>query len=81
MSTVVSSAERAAEVLSKKKARIALVGAGSRAEMYIQAIMGAHADTAELVAIGDLNPGRTAYYTDLAARPAMAPVSMNRPRR
>ncbi|PYI39041.1 dehydrogenase [Arthrobacter psychrolactophilus] len=68
MSTVVSSAERAAEVLSKKKARIALVGAGSRAEMYIQAIMGAHADTAELVAIGDLNPGRTAYYTDLAAR-------------
>lgn len=68
MSTVVASAESPSEALSKKKTRIALVGAGSRAEMYVQAAMGPHADAAVLVAIGDINPGRTRYYTDLAKR-------------
>lgn len=77
MSTVVASAERTTEVSSTKRARIALVGAGSRAEMYVQAIMGPHSDTAELVAIGDVNPGRTAYYTALATRLAEQRTSSN----
>ncbi len=68
MSTVVASAEGAAEMLLKKKTRTALVGAGSRAAMYVQAVLGARSDTAELVAIADVNPGRTAYYVALTQR-------------
>jgi predicted dehydrogenase len=36
----------------------ALVGVGSRAQMYLDAIAGAHSDVARLVAWGDANPGR-----------------------
>lgn len=67
MSTAVESAGTSTQVSSKKKSRLALVGAGSRAEMYVKALMGTHSDVAELVAIGDVNPGRTAYYTTLAS--------------
>ncbi|NQX28039.1 Gfo/Idh/MocA family oxidoreductase [Microbacteriaceae bacterium VKM Ac-2854] len=42
--------------------RYALIGTGSRAESYIDAILGPHADVAELVAWGDVNPGRLDYY-------------------
>ena len=70
MSTVVASAESPAESASasaqKKRSRLVLVGAGSRAEMYIQAVLGTHSDTAELVAIADVNQGRANYYTALA---------------
>ncbi|NNC12787.1 Gfo/Idh/MocA family oxidoreductase [Planctomonas sp. JC2975] len=45
-----------------QRTRYAIVGTGSRAEMYIDAITGAHADVAELVAILDLNPGRMEHY-------------------
>ncbi|QTX03520.1 Gfo/Idh/MocA family protein [Agromyces archimandritae] len=38
--------------------RYALVGAGHRARMYLDAIAGPHADVAELVAWADPNPGR-----------------------
>jgi len=38
--------------------RYALVGSGSRAQMYLEAIAGAHSDVAELVAWTDTNPGR-----------------------
>jgi predicted dehydrogenase len=38
--------------------RYGLVGSGSRAQMYLDAIAGPHADVAELVAWGDTNPGR-----------------------
>ncbi|WP_218714120.1 Gfo/Idh/MocA family protein [Arthrobacter sp. BF1] len=68
MRTEVASAERPVEVPSKKKARLALVGAGSRAGMYVEAVMGPHADTAVLVGIGDVNQGRTGYYMELAGR-------------
>ncbi|MCR2815108.1 Gfo/Idh/MocA family protein [Microbacterium jiangjiandongii] len=44
------------------RTRYALVGTGSRAQMYIDAITGPHADTAELVAWGDTNPGRVDWY-------------------
>lgn len=38
--------------------RYALIGSGSRAQMYLEAIAGPHADVAELVAWTDTNPGR-----------------------
>lgn len=50
---------------SRTKARIALIGTGGRSEMYIRAIFGKHADTAELVAFSDVNPGRVEFYQKL----------------
>lgn len=51
--------------------RYALVGTGSRAQMYIDAIAGAHRDVAELIAWSDTNPGRLDYYeAHLDAEPA-----------
>lgn len=47
------------------KTRIALIGTGGRSEMYIRAIFGKHADTAELVAFSDVNPGRVEFYQKL----------------
>jgi predicted dehydrogenase len=38
--------------------RFALIGAGSRAEMFVRAITGRHAGRAELVAMADVNPAR-----------------------
>ncbi|WP_125612381.1 Gfo/Idh/MocA family protein [Specibacter cremeus] len=49
------------------RSRVVLVGTGSRSEMYMRAILGAHADVAELVAIGDVNAGRVGYYRGLLA--------------
>jgi predicted dehydrogenase len=48
-----------------RKARLALVGTGGRSEMYIRAVFGKHADTAELVAFSDVNPGRVEFYQNL----------------
>lgn len=50
---------------ARTKARIALIGTGGRSEMYIRAIFGKHADTAELVAFSDVNPGRVEFYQKL----------------
>ncbi|MFF1253366.1 Gfo/Idh/MocA family oxidoreductase [Pseudarthrobacter sp. NPDC058329] len=47
------------------KARIALIGTGGRSEMYTRAIFGKHADTAELIAFSDVNPGRVEFYQKL----------------
>ncbi len=44
--------------------RYGLIGTGSRAGMYTNAIGGAHADVATLVALADVNPGRVAHYVD-----------------
>ncbi|WP_314425132.1 Gfo/Idh/MocA family oxidoreductase [uncultured Microbacterium sp.] len=49
--------------------RYALAGAGVRAQMYVDAITGAHRDRAELVAIVEPNPVRAAFH---AARVADA---------
>ena len=56
--------------------RYALVGAGSRASMYLGALAGDHAADGELVAIGDTNPGRLDVHTRrlLAAGAPGAPV-------
>jgi predicted dehydrogenase len=48
-----------------RRAKIALIGTGGRSEMYIRAILGTHSDTAELVALSDVNPGRVDYYQKL----------------
>src|SRR5262249_33613876 len=54
--------------------RYALVGAGSRAQMYLDAIAGPHADVAELVAWADTNQGRLDWYESrLAAAGVAAP--------
>ena len=44
--------------------RYALVGAGHRAQMYVDAITGRYADEAVLVAICEPNPVRARYYVD-----------------
>jgi predicted dehydrogenase len=45
--------------------RYGIIGTGSRAEMYITAAIGDHADAAELVAWSDTNEGRLDYYERL----------------
>ncbi|HAP88379.1 MAG TPA: dehydrogenase [Arthrobacter bacterium] len=61
---------------ARTKARIALIGTGGRSEMYIRAIFGKHADTAELVAFSDVNPGRVEFYQKLIQElGAPAPVA------
>lgn len=49
--------------------RYALVGVGSRAQMYLDSIAGPHADSAKLVAWSDPNPGRLDW--SLARVPAL----------
>jgi predicted dehydrogenase len=49
--------------------RYALIGTGSRAQMYLAAIAGPHAGVAELVAVSDSNPGRVEW--SLAQHPAL----------
>ncbi|MDR6144143.1 putative dehydrogenase [Microbacterium foliorum] len=48
------------------KTRYALAGAGVRAQMYVDAITGAHRDRAELVAIVEPNPVRAAFHSERA---------------
>ncbi|MGH8955053.1 MAG: Gfo/Idh/MocA family protein [Microbacterium sp.] len=49
------------------KTRYALAGAGARAQMYVEGIIGTHRDRAELVAIIEPNPVRAAHYADRIA--------------
>ncbi|MEV0901199.1 Gfo/Idh/MocA family oxidoreductase [Actinoplanes sp. NPDC049802] len=49
--------------------RYALVGAGSRAGMFLRAITGDHADVAELVAMADTNQARPAVHNKRLAEP------------
>ncbi|MFF2245464.1 Gfo/Idh/MocA family protein [Arthrobacter sp. NPDC058130] len=58
-------ADAAASPATVRRARIALIGTGGRSEMYIRAIYGRHADTAELVGLSDVNPGRVEFYQRL----------------
>jgi predicted dehydrogenase len=55
--------------------RYALIGTGSRARLYLDALSGAHADVAELVALSDTNEGRIAFHERfLAERGLPAPA-------
>ncbi|WP_309080860.1 Gfo/Idh/MocA family oxidoreductase [Zhihengliuella sp.] len=51
--------------MSTTRTRYAVIGTGNRCQMYIEAILGPHADVAELVALADTNPGRVEYYQDV----------------
>src|SRR5690242_15376593 len=51
----------------KTRSRYALVGAGHRAQMYIDAISRRFAGSAELLAWSDTNPGRLDFYDELIA--------------
>ncbi|MDN4481076.1 Gfo/Idh/MocA family protein [Demequina muriae] len=53
------------------RTRYALVGAGSRAQMFLDAIAGPHADVAELVAWTDTNPGRLDWSLRQEGREAL----------
>ncbi|HEX7350418.1 Gfo/Idh/MocA family oxidoreductase, partial [Brachybacterium sp.] len=57
--------------------RYALIGSGHRAQMYLDAIVGAHADVAELVALLDINPSRREFHRDRV--PAFAEVVLAGP--
>jgi predicted dehydrogenase len=63
--TAPAAAATATDGARNGKARIALIGTGGRSEMYIRAVFGKHADTAELVAFSDVNPGRVEFYQKL----------------
>ena len=64
--------------------RYAVAGLGHRASMYVGAILGDHADVAELVAWCEPNPGRVAVYDAVAAEqgvtgiPAYGPDDLER---
>jgi len=53
--------------------RYAIVGTGSRAQMYLGAMAGPHADVAELVAAADSNPGRLDW--SLSQHPGLGDVA------
>lgn len=57
--------------------RYALIGSGHRAQMYLDAIAGPHADVAELVALLDVNPTRREFHRDRV--PAFADVVLAGP--
>ncbi|MEE1617674.1 Gfo/Idh/MocA family protein [Brachybacterium sp. J153] len=59
------------------RTRYALIGSGHRAQMYLDAIAGPHADVAELVALIDVNPARREFHRDRV--PSFADVRLGGP--
>ncbi len=51
--------------MTELRRRYAVVGTGHRAQMFVDAILGEHADVAELVAWCEPNPARIDYYDDV----------------
>ncbi|WP_153396315.1 Gfo/Idh/MocA family protein [Ornithinicoccus halotolerans] len=45
-----------------RRLRYAVLGAGNRCQMYLDAMVGAHAEVAEAVAVGDTNRGRADFF-------------------
>ena len=58
--------------MTTTRERYALIGTGHRSQMYLDAIVGPHADVAELVAWSDSNPGRIDHYERLLAEQGVA---------
>jgi len=54
------------------RTRYAIVGTGHRSEMYFNAILGPHADVAQLVALADTNRARAGYYAGRAEAAGVA---------
>lgn len=59
---------------SSSRTRYALIGVGSRAQMYLDALSGPHAEVAELVAWADTNPGRLDFSQGWGGRELGEPV-------
>jgi predicted dehydrogenase len=59
--------------------RYALIGAGHRSQMYVDAIATTYADRAELVAVCEPNPARAAYAVARAAAAGAAPPVVHPP--
>lgn len=49
---------------AQNRKKYVVLGMGNRCAMYIDAIVDTHSDVAELVALGDTNPGRAEYYVN-----------------
>ncbi|MFC6081746.1 Gfo/Idh/MocA family protein [Sphaerisporangium aureirubrum] len=60
---------------SPSRTRYAIVGTGARAEMFVRALTGDHADHSELVALADTNPARTRYHNEALAARGLPPVA------
>jgi len=58
--------------MTTTRERYALIGTGHRSQMYLDAIVGPHADVAELVAWSDSNPGRLDHYEAVLAEQGVA---------
>src|SRR5688500_16710719 len=54
--------------------RYAIVGTGARAEMFVRALIGDHAGTADLVALSDVNPVRMDAHNRWLAEAGHRPV-------
>ena len=66
---------------SASRRRYAVVGAGSRSRMYLNALQSSHGDVGVLVALCDPNPVRMEFYRrelDLADVPTYAPEDLDR---
>ncbi len=65
----------------RPRRRHAIVGTGHRAQMYVDALLGSHADVGEVVALCDPNPTRMGYYQRLhrQARPGAPDLLQYRP--
>ncbi|WP_448059531.1 Gfo/Idh/MocA family protein [Cellulomonas hominis] len=50
--------------MTGQRTRYGIIGTGSRAQMYVDAITGPHTDVAELLVVSDANPGRAEFYRD-----------------
>ncbi|WP_447925786.1 Gfo/Idh/MocA family protein [Georgenia muralis] len=59
--------------------RYAVAGTGHRAQMYIDAMVGDHAEVAELVAWCEPNPGRAAYYDEVIGAAGRKPLPRYEP--
>lgn len=58
---------------SPERHRYAVVGTGHRAELYVAALVGSHADVGRPVALCDPSPTRMAYYQDLVRAAGSTP--------
>ncbi|WP_413451970.1 Gfo/Idh/MocA family oxidoreductase [Georgenia phoenicis] len=63
----------------RSRRRYAVAGTGHRAQMYIDAALGDHADVAELVAWCEPNPGRAAYYDEVVTAAGGQPLPRYEP--
>src|SRR5690625_1575629 len=59
--------------MTTSRRRYAVAGTGHRAQMYVDAVLGEHADVAELVAWCEPNPARADYYDDVVAAAGATP--------